>query len=674
MILKSIKLENFRQYYGYNEIVFAEGNQNVTILFGGNGEGKTGIFRALMFGMFGDENIEQDDKKTELHLVNRKAMNENPGELIESHVTVEFEHNLRKYVVTRSMTGVSINGKYQEQRGPTHLLYTDEYGNMLPNPITDEEIVDYEISKVVHDQMKNFFFFDGEQIDTLTTTKTRVRNSVRDTIRTVTQIDDLTQAKSILSKMQRNLDAQIKEKSSSHHHKRAIDEKTKLLNQKDNNEQELEFLNLEEIELQKNIDFLDERIKASESGRHISLEIDLIKEKLNNTKNRYKDYTSNFLRQSINNVPLALLKDHEEHVSYYLQGEYQKQQNIIPLPVLEKSKLEKKCACCGLSLKEHLDAIEAIEEQINNYEHNLLTDFISKLSYHYGKNFVSEIENELKEFLENEYSTRQEIEGFEKELELQNNKLKETSMTSEELDNIIRNKEISEKDYEKLRFKILTIERENEEVKKQLEVLEKEIEKYNKEQEGLQIYVSAKEKVDKALSALEPSLQTYENKMQETLTHKTTEIFKQLIDKQDQALISQILINERYEINILDRDGTNFSQDISQGQRKIAAISFIIALASIASESTGVITYPFFMDTPFANFDLDHRLTLIKLLPNFISQWILLLTDTEMSIQEEKAFKETQKIGNWYRIKKVEDYHSKIIKVGLDEDMIRTGM
>ena len=418
MILKSIKLENFRQYYGYNEIVFAEGNQNVTILFGGNGEGKTGIFRALMFGMFGDENIEQDDKKTELHLVNRKAMNENPGELIESHVTVEFEHNLRKYVVTRSMTGVSINGKYQEQRGPTHLLYTDEYGNMLPNPITDEEIVDYEISKVVHDQMKNFFFFDGEQIDTLTTTKTRVRNSVRDTIRTVTQIDDLTQAKSILSKMQRNLDAQIKEKSSSHHHKRAIDEKTKLLNQKDNNEQELEFLNLEEIELQKNIDFLDERIKASESGRHISLEIDLIKEKLNNTKNRYKDYTSNFLRQSINNVPLALLKDHEEHVSYYLQGEYQKQQNIIPLPVLEKSKLEKKCACCGLSLKEHLDAIEAIEEQINNYEHNLLTDFISKLSYHYGKNFVSEIENELKEFLENEYSTRQEIEGFEKELEL----------------------------------------------------------------------------------------------------------------------------------------------------------------------------------------------------------------------------------------------------------------
>ena len=47
MKLLSIELLNFRQFYGKQKIEFANGDKNITIIFGENGKGKTGIFRAL---------------------------------------------------------------------------------------------------------------------------------------------------------------------------------------------------------------------------------------------------------------------------------------------------------------------------------------------------------------------------------------------------------------------------------------------------------------------------------------------------------------------------------------------------------------------------------------------------------------------------------------------------
>ena len=69
-----ISLYNFRQFYGKQKIEFAKGTQNITIIFGENGKGKTGIFRALMFGFYGSTHIQQDNPKDAIHLVNFIAL------------------------------------------------------------------------------------------------------------------------------------------------------------------------------------------------------------------------------------------------------------------------------------------------------------------------------------------------------------------------------------------------------------------------------------------------------------------------------------------------------------------------------------------------------------------------------------------------------------------------
>ena len=61
MKFKKLKLNNFRQYIGENSVEFcSDAQNNVTLIFGANGFGKTGIFRAIMFGLYGDRFLKQD--------------------------------------------------------------------------------------------------------------------------------------------------------------------------------------------------------------------------------------------------------------------------------------------------------------------------------------------------------------------------------------------------------------------------------------------------------------------------------------------------------------------------------------------------------------------------------------------------------------------------------------
>lgn len=54
MILEKLEMENFRQFRGKNCINFSNNSdKNITIVFGENGRGKTGIYRAIMYCLYG---------------------------------------------------------------------------------------------------------------------------------------------------------------------------------------------------------------------------------------------------------------------------------------------------------------------------------------------------------------------------------------------------------------------------------------------------------------------------------------------------------------------------------------------------------------------------------------------------------------------------------------------
>ena len=85
MKLHRIELNNFRQFKGTQTIEFSSSStKNVSVVYGENGRGKTGIFRALMFCLYGDRSLSQDElsgekKREGLILVNEVLLKESKG-------------------------------------------------------------------------------------------------------------------------------------------------------------------------------------------------------------------------------------------------------------------------------------------------------------------------------------------------------------------------------------------------------------------------------------------------------------------------------------------------------------------------------------------------------------------------------------------------------------------
>ena len=58
MIIKKMKLQNFRQYID-DEIKFAvDGDKNVTVIMGDNGTGKTTLAQAFQWALYGKTNFQ----------------------------------------------------------------------------------------------------------------------------------------------------------------------------------------------------------------------------------------------------------------------------------------------------------------------------------------------------------------------------------------------------------------------------------------------------------------------------------------------------------------------------------------------------------------------------------------------------------------------------------------
>src|SRR5690625_250598 len=102
MIIHSLTMENFRQFYGRQKIEFAQSKEQevVTVVLGENGRGKTGIYRAMMLALFGDRKLLQDAQEAEIYLANINAVEESSenGEGIYCTVQLDFERSEERRV------------------------------------------------------------------------------------------------------------------------------------------------------------------------------------------------------------------------------------------------------------------------------------------------------------------------------------------------------------------------------------------------------------------------------------------------------------------------------------------------------------------------------------------------------------------------------------------------
>lgn len=148
MKIRKLELQNFRQFYGVSKLELAcDDLQNVTLIHGENGVGKTTLLNAVYWALF-DDVTPRFEQKT--RIVNFEAEKEG---VREAKVDVEFEFNGELFRAARSFTVGSSKTNF--------VLYRIDRGSHVPMRAPESFI-----NSVIPKAMARYFFFDGEHAET----------------------------------------------------------------------------------------------------------------------------------------------------------------------------------------------------------------------------------------------------------------------------------------------------------------------------------------------------------------------------------------------------------------------------------------------------------------------------------------------------------------------------
>lgn len=157
MLIKSLKLYNFRQFID-EEVKFATNeNKNVTIIIGENGSGKTTFSQAFFWCFYGD--VAFKDKNMINKIVADNLMPKDNGKV---KVCIELTHAGIDYTITRDQEYTKdYSGKLRANQSNLNIQYTKDGVQEFLKPLK----VYPRIKEILPQELSKYFFFDGERIE-----------------------------------------------------------------------------------------------------------------------------------------------------------------------------------------------------------------------------------------------------------------------------------------------------------------------------------------------------------------------------------------------------------------------------------------------------------------------------------------------------------------------------
>jgi len=659
-------MANFRQFKGVQEIEFAYGadgdGPNVTVIHGNIGRGKTGIFRAIMFCLFGERRLSQDGDvpDSELHLVNSTALEESEGKPVQTYVELEFSHRGSSYNLRRTLLGMRKDGQTLEELDEVRLVQTTPSGNSE----VERSEIDRIIGSILDRRVKDYFLFDGERIERLTRASPEQRREIGKGIRNLLNVDALETARKATDRLTRELEDELR--------KNASPELAKLLKRLGDNEQaqkdkkqRLDEIGDEATAAQSEKADVDRKLEAFKEIRDLLEKRKALEETLKEMEQQAKEQLSSMKSLTVKTASLLVAPT---VVNVFKHIEQQKQKGEIPSEIrrdlIERILAEKRCIC-DRDICEGTTAHARILEWRDRTSDATIQDaaldlwrYLSDVQGHFGDD-ASQVENRLLEY----GNIRNGIEAARRNLE----SLRHEIGTSERQDATKLDEH-----RKKLEEKAVKLEAESQRLQADIADLEREhgqlIAQLNEEKlkQGRHDELSRRASLARdTRDALNAVYDEFTREIKTVIGRRATDLFRELLDSEGRENLRTLVVNDDYSLQVLDRWNRPFLANISAGQRQIMSISFIAALAQAASNDA-LLEMPLFMDTPFGRLSGEPRENLIRLMPGLTSQWILLATDTEFRKQEARLLREGGKWGRFYTLRMLDDGNTKIEEQNVD--------
>ena len=158
MLLRSIELHNFRQFINEKIDFSTDPDQNVTLVIGDNGTGKTTFAQAFTWCLYGETDF---SNKTMLNRIVAETMT--PDQKATVKVVLALTHGDADYEIIRTQEyKKSYSNKVTGANTVLNISRKNKNGNtkyLKPNEC------EFEIKKIIPKELAGYFFFDGERIE-----------------------------------------------------------------------------------------------------------------------------------------------------------------------------------------------------------------------------------------------------------------------------------------------------------------------------------------------------------------------------------------------------------------------------------------------------------------------------------------------------------------------------
>lgn len=262
MKLHHLRLENFRQYRGDQELVFAtDKSQNITLIWGANGSGKTTLLNAFTWALYGtfSEDFENQDTLYNLDAWNKLAS----GERLTVGVELEFENGGQVFTVRRQsrFSKAPDGAAVCEQDREVALNFRDETGRSQKSGNPSDHI-----RQILPERLHNFFFFNGERIENLV--KAKAYEEIEDAIKTILGLAVVERAIKHLPTTIKKFEDELR-KHGTDEQREAATELNDLDTKIEQRQQELADSRRAETQWQDELAELDQKLRGSEQSREL---------------------------------------------------------------------------------------------------------------------------------------------------------------------------------------------------------------------------------------------------------------------------------------------------------------------------------------------------------------------------------------------------------------------
>lgn len=620
MRLQRLELENYASYYGKHTLdLTCSPDKPVVIILGGTGHGKTMLFDAINWALYGTE-YERDlitrRQRQILDYVNESALldAQKAKRGVEMSCTLHFEHESVQYYINQALVA--------EPR---------KSGSKLTSARSDRTTALYEITasgdhrrlkydtifldEILPNNVKDYFLFDGDRIYQLS--NPGASQQVRDAIFRVVDLELISNAVKHLADLateyrrgagQQTNDGDISAIETKYDH--AYERLEQL---KENRKK----LREEERSVKSQIHALQERLKNLPDTRSLQTDRNHHEETLKDLGFR-KDTLAAEIRRLCATSSLAFAQP--SLLALLQELDSRRERGLIPKTVSEAlltDLLELGICVCGTAFKK------------GDKVHKALTDRLKAEKARPSGQKLLDLRFELAEASHLVGMAISQLKKADTEYDEVTTRIRERVLAIEQVDEQLKG--LPEEDVSDITQQLddrrqaqIDMAVALTKVAPQIESCDREIAGYDKEREELgkrdekvQRLQRRERLAQRASDELAEIYDTFADESRGAVEELTKQEFYKFVRS---AATYKVALSEDYELEVIDSHGNRALQRLSMGQSQCLSLAFITAISRVSEKNP-----PLIIDMPFGRLDRDVHDQVSRRLPEITSQLILFL-------------------------------------------------